>query len=262
MLTYRAHIWALAMAVSAEATTLALSLGECITAQQVASDQRAIAEEYLPDLRSNEISLRVAVDKLFEALPTEARQEILEATNLMRHLGWIKYRLAQNLPGACRIDPIDIVKLDVPEVLKRFEKWYERHSPTAITFENRLERHIATGDLNAALREAWPFFKTRMVTMFGITDNLDGHKLVDKLFGSNGATVGILGNSEREGYLNLFKGLYSLDRNIVSHNDIPANQEWAEGVLTLINHALVRMEEALRSTTPAMPGLPRSSGKR
>ena len=47
MLTYRAHIWALAMAVSAEATTLALSLGECITAQQVASDQRAIAEELL-----------------------------------------------------------------------------------------------------------------------------------------------------------------------------------------------------------------------
>ena len=112
MLTYRAHIYALAMAVSAEATGLALLLTKCVTAQQVASDKDAITEKYLPDLRSNEISLRVAIDKLSKALPSEARKEILETTHLNRHLGWIKHRLDQNLPEACLGDPIDIVKRD------------------------------------------------------------------------------------------------------------------------------------------------------
>ena len=254
MLTYRAHIYALAMAVSAEATTLALSLGECVTAQQAASDRRAIAEKYLPDLRSNEIALRVAVDKLSEAIPPEARKEIFQATNLMRHLGWIKYRLAQNLPGACLGDPIDILKLDLPEVLKRFEEWYERQSPTDSTLGDRVQPHIAAGQFRTALRDAWPLFKTRMVEAFGLSDDLDGDRLAVKLFGSSGATVGLLPNDEREGYLNLFKGLYTLSRNPVAHGDVPENPEESSAILALINSALVRIENTLSTTGFAKTG--------
>lgn len=256
MLAYRTHIYTLAMAVSAEATTLALSLGECVTAQQVASDRRAVAEEYLPDLRSNEISLRVAVDKLSEALPPEARKDILHATNLMRHLGWIKHRLAQGLPGACLGDPIDIVKLDLPEVLKRFEKWYERQSPTHSALGDRVQPHIAAGQFRTALRDAWPFFKTRMVKAFGLSDDLDGDRLVTKLFGSSGVTVGLFPNDEREGYLNLFKGLYMLSRNPVAHGDVPENPEEFSAILALINSALVRIENALSTSGLAKAGQP------
>ena len=244
MLAYRAHVYALAMAVSAEATTLALSLGECVAAQQVASDRRAIAEEYLPDLRSNESSLRAAIDRLYEALPSEARSEIIGATHLMRHLSWIKYRLDQGLPGACQGDPIDILKLDLPEVLKRFEKWYERKSPTDSTLGDRVQPHIAAGRLRTALRDAWPLFKTRMVGMFNLSDDLDGERLVGKLFGSSGATVDLLPNDEREGYLNLFKGLYAVSRNRVAHGDVPENPEESGAILALINSALVRIEAA------------------
>lgn len=247
MLAYRAHVYALAMAVSAEATTLALSLGECVAAQQVASDRRAIAEEYLPDLRSNESSLRAAMDKLREALPSEARSEIIGATHLMRHLGWIKYRLDQGLPGACQGDPIDILKLDLPEVLKRFEKWYERQSPTDSTLGDRVQPHIAAGQFRTALRDAWPLFKTRMVEAFDLSDDLDGDRLVSKLFGSSGATVGLLPNDEREGYLNLFKGLYTISRNPVAHGDVPENPEESSAILALINSALVRIEDVRRT---------------
>ena len=256
MFTYRAHIYALAMTVSAEATELACSLTECVTAQEVASDRRAVAEKYLPDLRSNEISLRVAIDKLTETLPSEAREEILGATNLERHLYWIKYRADQDLPGACRSDPIDIVKVDLPEVLKRFERWYERRSPTDSTLGDRAQPHIAAGQFRSALRDAWPLFKTRMVETFGLSGDLDGHRLVGQLFGSAGATVGLLPDDEREGYLNLFKGLYTLSRNPVAHGDVPENPEESIAILALINSAMVRIKDARRTSGSENAGQP------
>ena len=248
MLTYRAHIYALAMTVSAEATELACSLTECVTAREVASDRRAVAEKYLPDLRSNEISPRVAIDKLTEALPSEAREEILGAKNLERHLEWIKYWLGRDSPGACRGDPIDIVKQDLPEVLKRFEQWYERQAPTDSTLGDSAQPHIAAGRFRSALRDAWPLFKTGMVETFGLSGDLDGHKLVVKLFGSAGATVGLLPDDEREGYLNLFKGLYTLSRNPVAHGDVPENPEESIAILALVNSAMVRIDNARRSS--------------
>ncbi len=139
-------------------------------------------------------------------------------------------------------DPVDIVAYDLPDALGLFEEWYERQSPTDSILGTRLEPHITNGQLNAALREAWPVFKTRMVEVFRLADNLDGHELTNKLFGSNGSTAGLLPDQEREGYLNLFKGLYTLSRNPVVHNDTPVNPEEAGAVLALINSALVRVE--------------------
>ena len=117
-------------------------------------------------------------------------------------------------------------------MLKEFERWYEQQSPTDTALGDRLYPHITGGQLNPALREAWPLFKTRMVEAFGLTDDLDGHELANKLFGNNGATAGLLPNVEREGYLNLFRGLYALNRNPVSHNDLQANPEYAVAVLS------------------------------
>lgn len=248
MLAYRAHVYALAMAVSAEATTLALALGGCVAAQEVAADRRAIVGGYLPDLRRNESSLRATIDKLREALPSDARNEILGATKLMSHLYWIKRRLDEGIPGACQSDPVDILRLDLPEVLKRFEKWYERQSPTDTTLEDRVKPHIASGQFRTALRDAWPLFKTRMVGTFDLSDDLDGNRLVVKLFGSDGATVGLLPDDEREGYLNLFKGLYTISRNPLAHGDVPENPEESSAILALINSTLIRIEDALHTS--------------
>ena len=131
---------------------------------------------------------------------------------------------------------------DIPGVLKLFERWYDLKSPSDNEFDARLRPHITNGQLNSALREAWPLFKTRMVEAFGLDNELDGNELANKLFGSEGSTAGILTNFEREGYLNLFKGMYALNRNPVSHNDVETNPEEAGAVLALINSALVRVE--------------------
>lgn len=83
-----------------------------------------------------------------------------------------------------------------------------------------------------------------MVTAFGLAPSLDGHDLANALFGYSGVTVGILSNSDREGYLNLFKGLYTLIRNPVAHNDLPSNPAEAEAVIALVSSAMMKIESA------------------
>ena len=76
---------------------------------------------------------------------------------------------------------------------------------------------------------------------------MDGHKLVDQLFGTDSATAGLLSNSDRQGYANLFKGLYTLNRNPISHNDMSVNPEVIDAVLALINAALARIGGSQRN---------------
>ena len=168
MLTYRVHIYTRAMVVTAEATTLALSLSKCTAELRIKANPPGAVEKYLPDLRSTAASLCTAVDKFLEALPSEVREQIRGHTNLMRHLCWIDYWLGKRSPDSCMGDPVDIVAYDLPDALGLFEEWYERQSPTDSILGTRLEPHITNGQLNAALREAWPVFKTRMVEVLSL----------------------------------------------------------------------------------------------
>ena len=95
-----------------------------------------------------------------------------------------------------------------------------------------------------------------MVETFGLSDDLDGFKLIGNLFGSDGATVNLLPDGEREGYLNLFKGLYTLSRNPVAHGDVPENPEESIAILALINSAIVRIEDARRTSDFTNAGQP------
>lgn len=65
-----------------------------------------------------------------------------------------------------------------------------------------------------------------------------------------GTPRGVLPNETREGYLNLFKGLYTLSRNVTIHNDHAPNPLEAEAVLAMIGVALAKIELA-RTEQPA-----------
>lgn len=246
MLTYRSKIYELAMAVSAEAAALAVSLS-CLASQKSSAEYDDIMKDALPDLQREAASLRSAADELFGALPERVQSEA-RAGRFYRHIGFIDYWLDKKSPSACIGDPVDILQLDLPEILESFDKWYESQSPSDTALKSRLLPLIANGQLNAAVREVWAVFKTRIVEMFGLPPNLDGHKLVDKLFGVEGVTVGLLPDKERQGYLNLFKGLYTLNRNPTAHNDLPVNPDETDVVLTMVNATLVKLED-LRSAT-------------
>ena len=235
MLTYRCFVYKLAMAASADATALALSLSKCVYREQVRDE--------LPNLTREADLLQDSVGKLLTALPSDVREAVHGGrTGLRRHLGFVQYWLAQGNPASCVQDPVDMAKHDLPAVLALFDDWYERHSPGSASLSNRLAPFVTTGQLNAAVREAWAIFKSRMVALFELPVELDGHRLFDSLFGTNGATAGLLSDSDRQGYANLFKGLYTLNRNPISHNDMPLNPEEIDAVLALVNSALSKVE--------------------
>ena len=245
MLTYRSHIYKLAMAASAEANRLALSFSDYLFRRSLPDYNKSVEEE-LPHFQGEASSLGDVVDRLLSALPSEVRENVGRRTNLRRHVRFIHYWLDRGRPMGCIQDPTDIVENDLPGVLELFDEWYERQSNADVGFQERLAPFIEAGQLNSAVREAYAIFKTRMIESFGLSAELDGHPLADALFSSNGPTANLLYNTTRQGYLHLFKGLYTLYRNPVAHNDMRSNPEEVDAVLALVNAALVNIERARR----------------
>ena len=201
MLTYRTHVYGLAAAASAEATRLALSIAECVAGRGDGNYKERV-QEVLPTLMGDAESLQQAVDAFLAGLPVEVREH--PHGRLFRHMYWIKIRLGQSIPAACAQDAIDIVRDDIPAIMKQFEKWYQQRANVDSDLNQRLTPLIAAGQLNAAAREAWVIFKTRMVDRFELSEELDGQRLVHALFGTDdGATTSLLSNKDKEAILEL-----------------------------------------------------------
>ena len=238
-ITYHSHIYDLAMSASGEAMALGLALSWYVAYSRSSIEKDELQQE-LESIRNRAAALRQALDKLLSALPSDAG---INTRSLRGHLGWVDYWLKRNSPLSCAQDPIDIVHSDIPGVLKQFDEWYASQSALDQELSDRLMPFIESGQLNAAVREAWPIFKTRMVNRFRIPKDIDGYKLVVAIFGPEGATAGLLLEKEREGYLNLFKGLYTLSRNPLSHNDIRSNPAEVDAALLLISTTLTKVEQ-------------------
>ena len=253
MLSYRLHIYRLAMTVTADATQLALLLSPYASWSSYSDDvKREMLDRDMPDLQKHADTLVSSVKQLEDALPTEFDFKF-HASKLLRHLSWIRRRINERAPSLCVIDPIDIASRDIFETLDEFESWYQRKSAGDSELASRLKPFIVRGEHNAAVREAWAIFKTRMVNRFGVSNNLDGHRLADRLFSSNGAAADILDENECLGYLNLFKGLYTLNRNPVAHNDLPVDPEFVEATMVMVNAAIVRIESASSERQESQP---------
>ena len=227
------------MRASGEAMALGLALSRYLAYSRSSSDKDDSMQE-LEGIRNRAATLRQSIDKFLSALPSDAG---INTRSLRGHLGWVDYWLKRNSPLSCAQDPIDIVHSDIPGVLKQFDEWYASQSALDQELSDRLMPFIESGQLNAAVREAWPIFKTRMVNRFGIPKDIDGYKLVVAIFGPEGATAGLLPDKERERYLNLFKGLYTLSRNPLSHNDIRSNPAEVDAALLLISTTLTKVEQ-------------------
>ena len=238
------------MRASGEAMALGLALSQYVADRRTSGGRDDLKQE-LERLRNQAATLRQVTDKLLSALPSDAG---IDSRTLRRHLGWIEYWLERSSPISCAHDPIDIVGSDLPDILKQFDKWYTSQSGLDQDLSARLKPFIESGQLDAAVRAAWPIFKTRMVNQFGISGEIDGHKLVVAIFGPHGATAGLLPDEKREGYLNLFKGLYALSRNPLSHNDIRPNPAEAEAALLLISITLAEVEKLPIEERPSKEG--------
>ena len=238
------------MAVSAESAAFSLVLSDCLSYRHTSQYQEKLDEE-LPSLQLQASKIRSAYENLIAVLPKEVSSKVQEGDQgLLRHLNFIDLWLGKRQPEWCTSDPVNIITTDIPLVLEWFEEWYNQRSTEHDDLNYRLTPLISSGQVNSAVREAWAIFKTRTVARFNLSADLDGHRLADALFGSNGATKAILSDKERRGYLELCKGLYSLFRNDLTHNDLPSNPEESDAVLGLINSILTRLDSVTSVATP------------
>lgn len=233
MFNYRAHVhgrYVIAMAA-------ALSLRRTFLEWQAATDTRP---EELVRLREGYAELTSVTEALLAALPDEVLDN-LKGSGRQRHLAWMKKRLDEGKPGECISDAVDLTDRDLPLVWSTFDAWFRTHSWSDEDFVRKTDSLLNIGQYDSAVRKAWAVFKSRLVAFYGVSADLDGHKLVDALFGPNGVARGRISNVLCEGYFHLLKGLYALHRNEITHNDVAANPQEVEGVLMLLNSTLARL---------------------
>ena len=246
LLTFHSHVHGLVMNATVAANELALALTRCVS--HSSNDD---ADGFMNELIESRVaagSLRSAVQDLLDVVPDEVVDQAKRDSKcrLFRHLEFIDYWLGKEEPGSCVHDPCQIAEEDLPRFQEMFDEWYLGRSPEVPVLHKRLFPLIAAGQLDSALRTTWAIFKTQMVETFGVPSDLDGHQLADALFGPQGATAKYLDNRNRQGFLNLFKGLYTLFRNDVIHNDVELAPDEIDGIILMVNSALLRLETARR----------------
>ena len=234
MSSYRAHVYSLYTTALAKAAMVLVAREECVRD----CSECAESPEAFEDLRERFSDLQTAVEALFAVVPAE----VVIAGNLQRHMYFgNRYINIEDRPSGWEDDARLILKHDLPAVLDAFNGWYETASEVDPELMRRLLPFNSASHINSAEREAWTIFKTRMTQAYGLSGDLDGHPLVERLFGENAPVVSSLSESERRGYYNLFKGLYTLHRNQVAHNDQEPNPAATDAVIALIGICLSRI---------------------
>ena len=194
-----------------------------------------------------------ALDALKEALPESA----LSRGGLLKHAGWCRYWIDKNRPLSCGSDPHEILERDLPVVISRFEDWYWQRSKIDEVFIQRMGPFGKSELINSGVREAWTVFKTEVVDILDLPNDLDGVPLVRRMFGGSGTLTDVMSEKERRAYCHLLTGLYVLCRNPVMHNDVEPNPSEAEIVTSLLGRCLAEVRAATRTGHDA--GSPRST---
>ena len=234
MHSYRAHVYDLYVTAVDKAASVAVAYAGCLQIDPK-SEKFPSALEELNALRGE---MERAVDSLDQAFPNDVKW--LGRTR--KHIRWGRYWIDEehNLQGWDN-DPEVILAEDLPAAIAAFNTWYETASQIDGDYTERLREFRSSAQINSANREAWAIFKTRATQLFDLPDDLDGYKLVDRLFGDEQPAASTLTAKERRGYRKLMKGLYTLYRNPVSHNDSDPNPAATDAVTTLIGICLARI---------------------
>ena len=234
MYSYRAHVYDLYARAVSKAVAVLVACEEYERHRL----EGPVSPEKLSDLRARFGELRTAVESLTTALPAG----VASASRLETHIAWGNHWFdKKGEPRGWEGDARSVIERDLPTVLDAFNNWYATASGVDPELVERLHPFNGVSHINSAIREAWTIFKTRMTKAYDLPDDIDGHPLVERLFGDDDPAVSSLSVGERLGYRNLFKGLYTLCRNPVAHNDQEPNPAEADAVIALIGICLSRI---------------------
>lgn len=245
MLTFHSYVHSLARAVAGRASSILVLLAQCV---ETRDEPDLVALGSLkPEILVEVEALKTSSKELLAALPEEV--DIGESGGqLDRHVGFIEYWIRRDRPQSCLHDPSDILVNDLPGVMSAFDRWYDATAAPHPELVNRLRRHIQSGDMKSAVRDGFAIWKTRIVELFGLPDDIDGSRLSNRLFDEQGATAEILTERQRSACDNLYTSLYTLLRNPPSHGDVNLDRQLSEGGLTLLAWLLTMLENAVGSS--------------
>lgn len=239
MYPYHAHVHSLYTVAVSKAAAVVVAYERCVRHHPECAE----FPDALSELRARFGDLRTAVESLTATLPAG----VGSAGDLTRHMNWGSHWIdVKGKPLSWGSDAWSVIERDLPAVLDAFNDWYATASGIDSELVERLHPFNSVSHINSAAREAWAIFKTRTTEAYDLPGDLDGHQLVDRLFGDDDPAVSSLSDRERRGYHNLFKGLYTLYRNPVAHNDQEPNPAEADALIALIGICLSR-------TTPPEP---------
>lgn len=234
MHSYRTHVYDLYVAAVGKAASVAVAYGECLQHDPKSEEFSTVLAEFQ--------ALRNELERAFDTLDHVFPADVKWLGGARRHLGWSRYWIdKERHPRGWGSDPQTIIEHDLPAAMDAFNTWYETASQIDGDYTERLREFHSSAQINSAHREAWAIFKTQATLLFDLSDDLDGYKLVDRLFGDEQSAVSTLTAKERRGYRELMKGLYTLYRNPVSHNDSDPNPAVTDAVTTLIGTCLARI---------------------
>ena len=240
MYSYHAHVHTLYSVALSKAAAVLVASERC-------SQHHPKSAEFpdtLGELRARFGDLQVAVDALFAVVPNE----VATVGELKRHMHFGNvYINIKDQPGGWGSDAQLVLERDLPAILHAFNDWYATASGVDPELVERLRPFNGVSHINSAGREAWAIFKTRLIEAFDLPKDLDGHKpldgyrLVKRLFDGDNPEIATLPEQERQAYSNLLKGLYSLNRNLLAHNDAHPNPAETDAVIALLGICLSRI---------------------
>jgi hypothetical protein len=183
--------------------------------------------------------LEHACERLLRALPTP----VSASSNIMRHIGLMKYYLERNKRERASSDFEEVAGSDLTLLEERFKEWLAKHGHFDEDFAKRIGDLLYDQRLGDALRAGFVMLTDRLRSAFALPHDVDGRDLVNAIFGAKGILAQHMDQSEREAIRNLLDGLYGVHRNRVAHADAAIQWYEAEAALTMINWTLMWLQK-------------------
>jgi len=185
------------------------------------------------DLLLDVISIRAHYERLNEMLPDSVKNKCSAG----RHISFMEIWLKKNNREACIGDIDDLCERDIAELEDMFNAWCKNPEHYDSELVEAIAELLAHRQLDSAIRKAFVVLKERLCKISGVSRELDGIDLVNKIFGKN-SNIGNLGEAERQSMRDLLAGLYGVFRNRFAHRH--EEPSWAEtdAIISMLNHIL------------------------
>jgi hypothetical protein len=183
--------------------------------------------------------LEHACERLLKALPGD----VPKASNIMRHIEFMKYYLVRGERDRTRGDFDEVAGRDLDLLEEGFKTWLSKHGHFDPEFAERIGDLLYDQRLGDAIRAAFVVLTDRLRVTFGARQDLDGRDLVNSIFTNNGLAAPYMEQGERESIRALLDGLYGIHRNKYAHADAAVEWYEAEATLSMVNWTLMWLKK-------------------